>query len=244
MNKTFKIILALFLTLVIAFFAIFAKKISGSYEVYKLISNITNTISEGNDSYNLQLSAGIRSENKTDTLTAFVSHEKDLQFTADVNYNEDIYAIHYNQDSTSVFISDSDLLISGQSSDNANFDIAKLLGEVLTDYPKTTFIPDMKWSKRMAITAWTFLNCSFEKQEKNDSKYHVINLDEEIQNKDVEFWINTNHEEYLVSANGEEQQISIHIVLTDPVSESKILPLESTKYISVNANELNTAWLI
>ena len=241
MNKSLKLIISVFFVLLIGFIIIFQKRISGTYKVYQLITEVTRAISDGSDNYNLHIVAGIRTDDHVDTLNAFISYKINSHFMADVAYNKDLYSICHDQDSTSVFISDPGLLVSGKGAFNGNFDVVKLLGNVLSDYPNTTFIPSMSWSKRIGISTWIFLNCSFDKQQKNDREYHVIVMRKDKPLKDTELWLNDEQNDYFLQAKVEEQSISLNISIYDPQTNRQIPTLKTTKKIYVKGDELNTA---
>jgi|GEM_PF-3314647 len=241
MNKSLKLIISVFFVLFIGFVIIFQNRISGTYKVYQLLTEVTRAISDGSNNYNLHIAAGIRTDDYIDTLNAFISYKKDSHFTADMVYNKDKYSICHDQDSTRVFISDPGLLVSGKGADNGKFDVVKLLGDVLSDYPNTTFIPSMSWSKRIGISTWVFLNCSFNKQQKNDRKYHVIVMRNNKPLKDAELWLNNEQNDYFLKAKNEEQRISLNISIYDPNIYWRIPTLKTTKKIYVKGDELNTA---
>ena len=241
MKKSLKLIISVFFVLFIGTIIIFQNRISGTYKVYRLITEVTRSISDGSDNYNLHIVAGIKTDDHVDTLNAFISYKKDSHFTVDVAYNQNKYSICNDPDSTSVFISDPGLLVSGEGSDNGKFDVVKLLGDVLSDYPNTSFIPSMSLSKRIGISTWVFFNCSFDKRQKNDRKYRVIFLPEDKLLKDAELWLNDEQKDYLFKAGDEGHRISLNISEYDPHNNNQIPARKTTKKIYVEGDELNTA---
>ena len=121
MKKSLKYIISVFVFLFIGLIIIFQNRITGTYELYRLITEVTRSISNGSDNYSLHLAAGIRTDDHADTLHAFISYRKDSHFKADVAYNQNTYSIFHDQDSTSVYISDPGLLVSGKGADNGKF---------------------------------------------------------------------------------------------------------------------------
>jgi len=240
MKKSTKIILSVFLFLLAGFF-IFQNRISGTYKIFQLSTELTSLMSEGSDNYNLHISAGMRTADHLDTLNAYLSYKNNVHFTANVDYNKDKYIIHNNQDSTSVYVSKSNLLISGKNTSNGEFDIVKLVGSILSDYPDTDFIPSMSWSKRAGLSAWLFFKAGFKKQVINNQVYHVIILPEDSPLEGAELWLNDQQNDYFLNVKNEGQQIGLHISLTDTQAYEQLPLLETTKRINVNGKELNTA---
>ncbi|MCD6596934.1 MAG: hypothetical protein J7L04_04565 [Bacteroidales bacterium] len=240
MKKSTKIILSVFLIL-LAGFIIFQNRISGTYKIFQLTTEVTSLLSEGSDNYKLHISAGMRTADHLDTLNAYLSYKNNVHFTANVDYNKDKYIIHNNQDSTSVYVSKTDLLISGKNAGNGEFDIVKLLGSILSDYPDTDFIPSMSWSKRAGLSAWLFFKAGFKKQVINNQVYHVIILPEDSPLEGAELWLNDQQNDYFLNVKNENQQIGLHISLTDTQTYEQLPSLETTKRINVDGKELNTA---
>lgn len=240
MKKSSKIILFVFVLLFTGFF-ILQNRITGTYRIYRLICNATNVISKGNDNYNLHISAGFGNEKETDSLNVYLSYKKDAHFSADVTFNNDKYLILHNRDSSSVFISNPGLLIIGKNKSEGIFDVAKLLGNILSDYPNTTFIPSMSWSERIGISAWLFFNAGFENQKVGDRKYSVILMHKDNPLKGAELWLNNEQNEYLFKLNNDDQQIDVYFSLIGPQVREQLPPPESLKKIEVNGDELNTA---
>ena len=240
MKKSSKILLSVFIILFTGFL-ILQNRITGTYRVYKFITNATNVISEGNDNYNLHISAGLGSEKDADTLNAYLSYKKNVRFSADVTLNDDKYLIFHNPDSSSVCISKAGLLISGKNKSEGNFDIAKLLGNILSDYPNTSFIPSMSWSKRIGISTWLFFNAGFERQKAGDRKYSVILMHKDNPLKGGELWLNNEQNEYLFKLNNKDQQVTIYFSLNGPQVRKQLPSPKTLKRIYINGDELNTA---
>jgi uncharacterized protein YxeA len=240
MKKSLIITLSVFIFLIIGFL-IFQNRITGTFRIYRLITEATNILSTGNDNYNIHISAGIGAGEDTDTLNAYFSFKKNSRFSADVTFNKDKYLILHNQDSTSVFISNAGLLISGRNKSEGNFDIAKLLGNILSDYSNTTFIPSMSWSKRMGISVWLFFNAGFDRQKIGDRKYAILHMRKDNPLKGAELWLNSKQNEYLFKLNNKDQQIDLYFSLIGPQVRQQLSPPGTLKRIVINGDELNTA---
>ncbi len=240
MKRSSKIILAVFVVLLVGF-VIFQNRVSGTYKIYQLLTRTTTVISEGSDNYNLHISAGTGNGKDSDTLNAYISYKKDSLFKADISFNNDKYLILHNQDSTKVFISKAELLISGKNNQQGNFDLAKLLGNILSDYHNTAFIPSMSRAKRLEIAAWLFFNGNFEKLQIGETKYHIISLPENNPLKGAELWMNSGQNEYLFKLNNKDQKIDIYFSLIGPQVHKQLPPPTSLKRIVIDGNELNTA---
>ncbi len=241
MKKSLKYIISVFVFLFIGLIIIFQNRITGTYELYRLITEVTRSISDGSDNYNLHIAAGIRTDDHVDTLNAFISYKKDSHFKADVAYNQNKYSIFHDQDSTNVFISDPGLLISGKGVDNGRFDVVKLLGDVLGGHPNTSFIPSMSLSKRIGISTWVFFNCSFDNQLKADREYRVIVLPEDKLLNDAKLWLNNEQHDYFLEATNNNQHIILNINEYDIQTNGRVPFRKTTKKINVEGDELNRA---
>lgn len=241
MKKSLKYIISVFVFLFIGLIIIFQNRITGTYELYRLITEVTRSISDGSDNYNLHIAAGIRTDDHVDTLNAFISYKKDSHFKADVAYNQNKYSIFHDQDSTNVFISDPGLLISGKGVDNGRFDVVKLLGDVLGGHPNTSFIPSMSLSKRIGISTWVFFNCSFDNQLKADREYRVIVLPEDKLLNYAKLWLNNEQHDYFLEATNNNQHIILNINEYDIQTNGRVPFRKTTKKINVEGDELNRA---
>ena len=240
MSKFSKIIIALAFLVGIVF-TIFQDKITGSYRLYQLVTNITNVIANGNDQYDFQISAGITEKDNTDTIHAIISYNKNADFLANIQYNKDKYIVRSDPDSTKVFIGNSGLIISGKGNvENERFDIAKLLGDILNDYPNTSFILNLSWAERAGIALWAFTNCQFDQQHKGNKTYSVITFPEDIVLEKTQLWIGNDRQDYTFFATNDEMEILVDVSFDTNPNALQILETPK-KIIHVKGDELNTA---
>lgn len=240
MNKFSKVIIALIVLLGVIFI-IFQNQITGSYRLYQLVTNFTNVIANENDHYSFQISAGIKGKNNTDTVHAIISYKKNADFLAKIQYNNDKYVIWSNRDSTKVLIGSSGLVISGKgNAKNGHFDIAKLLGEILRDYPNTTFIPNLGWTERVGIALWALTNCQFEQPQKESKAYRVITFPDDMVLEKTQIWMGNDQNEYSLLTSNDEKEIHVDICFNINATVPQI-PETPGKVIHVKGDELNTA---
>ncbi len=240
MKKSRKRLIIVLALLLIVYF-VFQDRISGTCQVYRLVTKVTGVISEGSDQYNLKIGAGIGEGKERDTLTAVFSRQGNPLFTANVSYNKSRYVILHRGDSTKLIISDPGLVIAGKSDTAAHFDVAGLLGEILKDYPGTHFIPDMSWSKRAGFTAWLFLNGRFDRQKIHGQKYQIIRLDNKLV-ESAEFRMGNHGNHFFLKIKNKKQQIALSVRLTKEAPPEPMLPPSGNlKKLVVNGDELNTS---
>ena len=123
-NPGKKLIIVLVLLFIV--YLAFQDRISGTCQMYQLVTKATNVISKGGDHYTLKIGAGIVEGKEKDTVTAIFSRRGNSHFTANVSYNESRYVILQRGDSTKVIIGNPGLLIEGKSDTAGHFDVAGL----------------------------------------------------------------------------------------------------------------------
>ncbi len=239
MKRSLKIFLTVFVLFFI-FYLVFHNRITGTYRVYRLVTTVTGAIRGGEDHYALEIAAGLRDGEKKDTLTAMISRQEGAHFTADVTFNRDRYLILQRGDSTKVIITDAGLLIKGKSRKAGRLDITALVGEILRDYPGTTFIPGMPWSKRAALAGWLFLNGHFDRQKTGGRKYDVIRLKDKFVDR-ADLLMERNVPGYFLKIKDGDRQILLSLHLTEGEVTEPVLPGGEMKTLVVNGDELNTA---
>ncbi len=239
MKKSTKIAVVLFSIFLITYF-VFQNRISGTYQVYLLITNTTHALNEGANQYNLMINAGICEKDKVDTVTANFSFKKGDHFIADVMYNKDRYTILHEGDSTKVIISNPGLVIQGRSDTIGHFDLPRLAGNILEDYPGTSFVSTLSWADRVAVSSWLLFNGQFSKKKMNDKDYLVVSVDQDLV-ENVELWMDTEQNEYIIKDIEEDKEITISIRLTDSQTVIPELHVAGLKRINVHGDELNTA---
>lgn len=68
MKKSLKYIISVFVVLLIGLIIICQNRITGTYELYRLITEVTCSIRDGSDNLNLYLAAGIRTDDFAELL--------------------------------------------------------------------------------------------------------------------------------------------------------------------------------
>jgi hypothetical protein len=238
--RVLKKILITLLVIIFLITIIFWGRITSSYKVYSLISTITNSIDKGSEKYNILLTGRFTSEKSVDSARVTVSYNKNKFFFADVNFKQKHYVIKSEEDSTLVYISKSNLIVSGIGKEKGNFDVVKLIGDVLKDYPQYSKFPTLPFSKKIALTAWTFFNASFSDDKKNGENYNIVTFP--IDKNNIQLWLSDkNDENYYVTSKVDGKDIEIKLSLSDRIYNPIIPSTEETKIINVERKELNTA---
>ncbi len=239
MNKFSKIVIAILLLAGIVFFA-FKERISGAWQLYKITGQLSEIMAQGDNQYQFQLSAGMKSKSGNDTINAYVSYKNAAGFLADIQYDDDRYLISGNIDSTRVYISDPGLLISGKGiKENGHFDVIRLLGEILENHPETSFIPGLDWSKKAGLAVWTLINCHFSHVQEGDQTLCLITFPEDLLAHKMQLGIDDDRQYF--SVNVENEGIKISAILNLNVQNKNFEPTGKYKAIHVKGEELRTA---
>jgi len=240
MKRIMKKVIITFLIVFVATLIIFWGRISNSYEVYSLLNKATTYLDQGENNYNFSLNGIYKTAKSSDSLSAKISYQKDTYFLADVNFKEKKYIVKSDGDSTQVFIGPSNLIVSAKGSDDGTFDVVKLLGDILKDYPKTSKIPTLTFLEKVGISGWASSNCSFSEGEKNGEVYKIISIP--IDSSEVQIWVNkSNDENFYLTSNFGKNEIDLKLTITNDQNISQIKKTESITILEIERKELNTA---
>lgn len=240
MKRIMKKIIIISLVVFVATLIIFWGRISNSYEVYSLLNKATTYLDEGQNNYNFSINGIYKTAKSSDSLSALISYQKDNYFLADVNFKQKHYIVKSDGDSTQVFLGPSNLIVSAKGSDKGKFDVVKLLGDILQDYPKTSKIPNLTFLEKVGISGWSSSNCSFSEGEKNGEDYKIISIP--IDSSEVQLWVNQNNDEnYYLTANLGQNEIDLKLTISREQNISQIIKTESIKVLEIERKELNTA---
>ncbi len=240
MNRFTKTIVTLIVLATVIFF-VFKDRISGAWQLYEITDRLTESMSQGTDGYNFQLSAGIKTKSGSDTVTAYVSYQNESRFKADVLYNDDHYVIISDPDSTKVYISDPGLIISGKGEkDNKHFDVVRLMGEILENHPETSFIPGLSWDKKAGMVLWALAKCEFSHGQAGGRPSSIITFPEELPMDKMKLGISNDRQYIALTAASAGTKINV-VFRSDPNPHSSKPDGKYKKLIRVHGDELNTA---
>ena len=152
MKGILKKVLMVLLVVILGLVIIFWGKIESSFRVYSMLSDVTQYLDEGKDSYNFLISGTYKMGKSTDSIRAAVSYNRGANFQADIKYNQKHYLVTSKDETTNVLMGPSNLIISGNGSDPGNFDLLKLLGDILKSYPQTSKIPTLTFLQKAGIS--------------------------------------------------------------------------------------------
>ncbi len=237
MIKIIKKSLITFLILIIISTIIFWGRIYNSYRIYSLADTITNSINNDNEKYDFLISGTLASDKSIDSTKVSISYNKNNHFFADVNLKKKHYIIKSENDSTQVFISKSNLIVSGVGKEKGNFDIVNLIGKILKDYPQYSKIPTLSFSKKLGLAIWTFFNASFSEKENNGKEFDIITFP--IDNNKINFWLGDKI--YYVKSTIDNKIINLKFSILNEINKPIIPQTKETKVLKVNRAELNTA---
>ncbi len=223
-------------------FLIFRERIIGSWQIYQLSTHLTEAMARGGgDQYSFQIAAGIKGKSKKDTVNAYVSYKHESGFQANIQYDGNRYIISGNADSTRVYVSDPQLLISGKGmKENSHFDVIRLLGEILENHPQTSFIPGLSWSKRAGAALWALVKCKFDRISSDHQSLSVITFPEELFKQKLQLKIGENRKYVELNSAGGETKITITF-RAHPEHDGLQSTEHYKKVIHVGGEELNTA---
>ncbi len=234
-----KKILTAFAVLVILFVVIFWGRINGTYNVYSIINTVSKSINKENDKYNFSVSGTISSDKRIDSAGVKVSFKRNHHFFSDIKFRNKHFIINSDADSTQVFIAKSNLIVSGTGKEIGNFDVIKLIGDILKDYPQYKKFTRLSFGKKLAMSAWTFFNASFDEAEKENEDFDVITFP--VGNKKIKLWLNDNDEKYLITSQMGNKEVNFKLTLKDKIEKTEIQKSTDTKKIEISRKELNTA---
>ncbi|MEE9430073.1 MAG: hypothetical protein V3V16_03470, partial [Melioribacteraceae bacterium] len=232
--------LVVLLAIIVLCSIIFWGRISSSYKVFSLVDKVTNYLDKGNENYNFILSGTFGTDKSIDTARVAISYDKNNYFLADVNVRQNQYIVKSEGDSTQVFMKPSNLIVSASGNDTGDFDVAKLLGDILKDYPQYSEIPTLTFFKKVAIATWTFFNASFSEAEKSGEEFNIITFPMDAD--EIQFWMSDKSDgNYYIVSEASENKINFSISINKKVYTTVIPKTQETKIITVERKELNTA---
>ncbi len=241
MKKITKIFVILF-TILIILIIIFWGRFSGSYTVFKMVSQFTSAINKGSSQLNMRLTGNWGTVEKPDSLKAFVQYQKDEFFQADIRVKQNEYLIQSNKEQTNVEIPHKDILVSGSGTDLTNFDIPLMIGKIFGNHPQLKPVLALNWFKRVGISALSFLKCDFRKDLYQDEEYQIIDFPENLLKKQFSIWRNIGDKNELrIVAGNQKETVAIDLMFDEIPSAIEKVEFHSKQKIEVQRNELNTA---
>ncbi len=232
----------LFLTVILFFLMIiFWNRIYSSYRIYSLIDDVTYYLQNSDENYNFNLSAEINKEKNSDTLNANISYSKNQNyFLADVVYNQNKYLVKSDNDSTKVLMIPSNVIVSAGGNDKGNFDIVKLLGDILRKYPQSKEIVESSFVKKIGFAAWAFFNCGFDENIKDKIEYSVISRN--LDSTQIQLWLSKeDNSDLYVTSESSKSKTNMHFKIIEKIIPTKFISNNETKIINLERKELNTA---
>ena len=239
MKRSTKIFLWIVAVLLVVFI-LFQKRITGAFRVYHLVTAVTQAMEQGSGDLDMGLAAGIYEGEKKDTVHATFSYAKGEHYYADVTFGGDRYVILHRGDSTEVILPDEGLLIAGKADTAGCFDMARLAGNILEDYPGTADIPSMTWSKRAGLAVYLMLHSKVEKEKKDGRSYLVITPEADLV-KDAKLWLAKDGKSLRVDVGTEEKKITASVVMQEKALPVPAVKRGGLKRLAVDGDELNTA---
>ncbi len=234
-----KKILTAFVVLVVLFTIIFWSRIHGTYNVYSIINTVSKSINNENGKYNFLIAGTIASGKNIDSAKIAVSYKKNGHFFSDIQFKKKHYFINSDTDSTQVFIANSNLIVSGTGKEIGNFDVIKLIGDILKDYPQYKKFTKLSFGKKLGMSVWTFFNASFDEAEKDKEDFDIITFP--IGKQNINLWLNDNNDKYFITSQLEKKEINFELTLKDKIKKTDINKAANTKTINISRKELNTA---
>ncbi len=234
-----KKILTAFVVLVVLFTIIFWSRIHGTYNVYSIINTVSKSINNENGKYNFLIAGTIASGKNIDSAKIAVSYKKNGHFFSDIQFKKKHYIINSDTDSTQVFIANSNLIVSGTGKEIGNFDVIKLIGDILKDYPQYKKFTKLSFGKKLGMSVWTFFNASFDEAEKDKEDFDIITFP--IGKQNINLWLNDNNDKYFITSQLEKKEINFELTLKDKIKKTDINKTANTKTINISRKELNTA---
>lgn len=219
---------------------IYWNRIHTSYKIYSLLNDITFYLKNGSDNYNFLVSIEVAKSNKSDSLIAKISHTGENYFNADVFYNQNNYIIKSDNDSTKVFMSPSNVIVAGGGKDKKNFDVIKLIGDVLAKYPQSKELLESSAVKKLGLASWILFNCSFDEKNENDKLYSSVNT--KIDSTLIQLLLNKeNGNDVSLILTNDKSKAVIHFEEINSLVNSLFPQNKETKVIKIKREELNTA---
>jgi len=239
MKKSAKILLWI-AAFVLVVFLVFQKRITGTFRVYHLMTAVTEAMDQGSGNFDLRVAAGIGEGEKKDTVYGTFSYAKGEHYYADVTYGGNRYVILHRGDSTEVIVPGEGLLIAGKADTAGCFDMARLAGNILEDYPGTADIPALSWKKRAGLAVYLMMHSGVEKKEKEGRKYLVIKPKDDLV-KDAGLWLSADGKSFLVRVGEGKEAITVSATLEEKTLPAPAVNREGLKRLAVDGDELNTA---
>jgi Acyl-coenzyme A:6-aminopenicillanic acid acyl-transferase len=239
MKNLIKGVSVFLLVIIFGLLIIFWGRIQNSYRVFSVLNNLTTYINEGKNHYNFLLSATNSNGKSLDTINAAISFSDSTNFLADVKYKQKHYIVTSKNDETQVYMGPSNLIVSGIGSDSGKFDILKLLGDILKNYPQTSQISELTFLQKVGITGWILVNGTYSQGKKEGEEYNIISVP--FDSTEVKLLMSDNKESYHISASFDEKEMYLELTFKDESLDAIIPFTDSTKIITVSRKELNTA---
>ena len=241
MKKITKILLIL-ITVLIVLVVFFWGRFSGSYAVFQIVSQFTESINHGSPELNINLTGSWGSSEKPDSLWATVGYQKDKFFLAHINVNENQFLIVSDKKKTNVVIPYKNIFISGVGTDLTNFDIPLMIGEIFRNHPQLKPILSLNWFKRFGISALAFFKCDFRNDLYRDKEYQIITFPENLLKSQFSVWQKiSNKNELRIVAGEKEQPVTIEFQFDETPLEMENIEFNPKQKIEVQRSELNTA---
>lgn len=237
-NVLKKILIAIFAVMVL-FVIIFWNRTHGAFRIYSILNETTHLLNEGSQNYNLLLTGTFNLGNSTDTLNVLINYKKNNIFLTDVKVKQKRYVIKSINDKTEVFMGPSNLIVSAQGPNNGDFDIVKLMGDILKEYPQTSKITNLSFISKLAVSGWAFINCEFYQSEKNGNTMEIIKFP--IDSNTVEFAMDENNDNFYLSVDYENKKVKLNLALLEKPASSTVTINQETKTIRIERKELNNA---
>ncbi len=239
MKRSTKILLTLAVLLLVGYL-LFQNRINGTVRAYRLVTALTQVMNDGSDAYDLVITASLQQKEKRDSLQAQFSYRQGDYYYADVFYDDDRYVILHEGDSTRVILPDKELVIAGRSDTAGCFDMARLAGEILKDYPATAFIPAMEWKKRAGLALYLLIKGDFARKKTAGGDFLAIGIDEGLAGG-LEICLGRGGKHYVITTEDDEKKILIDLLLPGKMLSPPQVDTGGMKRVGVNGDELNTA---
>jgi predicted choloylglycine hydrolase len=239
MKRFLKLSLLVLLLVLAGLGIIFQERLIGTLILFRLENQLITALNNGMPALHFQFSGTWQEGEKTSFLMGQLHYEQAHRFLVRVKYEDKDVLIQSQAGETQVQVLPENVQITGLGNHLTNFDLFRMLGEVLENHPKLKKIKELDFSEKLGIAGWALWHCDFEHEEFAGKKYRVARFPKEILTADLALW--TGPDGYRIAMQTNSVQIKLEASKVKSDYEIRLPGPEQWQNINVARKELNTA---
>lgn len=239
MKRFVKLSLLVLLLLLTGLGIIFQERLIGTWILFRLENQLIMALNAGVPELHLQFSGNFQEGGKTKFLIGQVHFEQQHRFLIRVKFEEKDVLIQSQAGETQVQVLPENVRITGLGNHQTNFDLLRMLGEVVENHPKLKKIKELDFLEKLGLAGWALWHCDFAHEEFAGKKYRVARFPKEILASQLAFW--TGSDGNRVTIETDAVQIKLEVSQAKPDFDIRLPEPEQWQNINVARKELNTA---